>query len=78
MRYTCIRREEDMVSCPKEANLVKDCKECAYYAPFRWYDYVFITGLCMSSGTCSTLPSLQNVSVPLLIHGVSSRFLFIF
>lgn len=43
MRYVCIRREEDMVSCPKEANLVTDCKECAYYAPFRWYDYVFIT-----------------------------------
>ena len=67
MRYVCIRREEDMVSCPilceydeaitfaasdkiytvfpEEANLIKDCKECAYYAPFRWYDYVFITVL---------------------------------
>ena len=62
MRYTCIRREEDMVSCPKEANLVKDCKECAYYAPFRWYDYVFITdGAMKSSGLQSEkLSSYDN------------------
>ena len=51
-----------MVSCPKEANLVKDCKECAYYAPFRWYDYVFITdGAMKSSGLQSEkLSSYDN------------------
>ena len=56
MRYTCIRREEDMVSCPKEANLVKDCKECAYYAPMRWYDYIFITILCLIMGAIAFCP----------------------
>ena len=56
MRYTCIRREEYMVSCPKEANLVKDCNECAYYAPFRWYDYVFITILCLIMGAVAFCP----------------------
>jgi len=37
---------------------------------------VFTIDMCMSSGTCTQFQISNKLSVPLLIHGVSSRFLF--